>query len=293
MTTPAPIYTPQNVSPAYQLNWGLTIFWRQSSVPDSEWLAALQTATEPDGVRVLKHRFIDNDASQFFVSTKPHVAPAQMIRTVKGRLQYLIRDQQPKAFQRNYSVRSIGAATRSVVEDYVARQTERHTMADPRVQNLFQQYQKTYSGHDLSQPVLSAHGQYWYNLHLVLVNEDRWREVRPDVLDSLIQMIERVAAKYGHRLSRVGLLADHIHTTLGCTIDQSPEEIALSYLNNCAYAIGMKPVFQFGYYAGTIGEYDRGAVLFFKPAVHRREAGWGRGSVGLGCCSFQTCDPPA
>ena len=147
------------------------------------------------------------------------------------------------------------------MEDYVSRQTERHTMADPRVQNLFQQYQKTYSGHDLSQPVLSAHGQYWYNLHLVLVNDDRWREVRPDVLDRLSEMIERVGAKYGERISTVGLLADHIHMTVGCQIDRSPEETALSYLNNCAYAIGMKPHFQFGCYAGTIGEYDRGAVL--------------------------------
>ena len=80
------------------------------------------------------------------------------------------------------------------------------------------------------------------------------------VLEKLITMIASVAAKYDHRISRVGLLADHVHLTLGCVIDQSPEEIALGFLNNCAYAVGMKPIFQFGYYAGTIGEYDRGAV---------------------------------
>jgi len=99
-----------------------------------------------------------------------------------------------------------------------------------------------------------------YNLHLALVNDHRWMEIRPAVLDRLSEMTERVATKYGHRLSRVGLLADHFHLTLGCSVEQSPEVIALKYLNNCAYAIGMKPVFQFGYYAGTIGEYDRGAV---------------------------------
>lgn len=86
-------------------------------------------------------------------------------------------------------------------------------------------------------------------------------ELRPSVLDKMSAMIESVAAKYGHRISRVGLLDDHVHLTLGCIVDQSPQDIALKYLNNCAYAIGMKPVFQFGYYAGTIGEYDRGAVL--------------------------------
>ena len=92
------------------------------------------------------------------------------------------------------------------------------------------------------------------------MNDHRWSEIRPIVLDKLSQMIERVGAKHGHRLSSVGLLADHIHLTLGCQIDQSPEDVTLSYLNNLAYAVGMKPIFQFGYYAGTIGEYDRGAV---------------------------------
>ena len=55
-----------------------------------------------------------------------------MIRSVRGRLQYLVREQHPKALQRNYAVRSIGAATRTVVEDYVAKQMDRHRMADPR-----------------------------------------------------------------------------------------------------------------------------------------------------------------
>ena len=256
-----PIYTPENVNPAYQLNWGLTIFWRERPVPDSDWLTQLQAATEPDGVRVLKHRTTTGNASQFFVSTKPHVSPSAMIRSVKGRLQYLVRDDRPKALQRNYAVRSIGAATRSVVEDYVSKQPDRHPMADVRVQSLLRQYQKTFPDIDLSQPASSAHGQYWYNLHLVIVNDHRWMEIRQSVLDKLSAMIESVAAKYGHRISRVGLLADHVHLTLGCMVDQSPQDIALRYLNNCAYAIGMKPVFQFGYYAGTIGEYDRGAVL--------------------------------
>jgi len=254
------LYKPDNITPAYQLNWGLTIFWREQPIPDREWLTELQAATEPDGVRVLKHRFTSDNASQFFVSTKPHVSPSEMIRSIKGRLQHLIRSQEPKAFQRNYAVRSIGAATRSVVEDYVAKQTDHHPMADPRIQELLKQYQKSFPDVDLSLRVLSAHGMYWYGLHLVLVNEARWMEIRADLLNSLSSMIERVAAKYECRLSRVGLLPDHIHLTLGCRIDQSPESIALSFLNNCAYAVGMKPVFQSGYYVGTIGEYDRGAV---------------------------------
>jgi hypothetical protein len=31
-------------------------------------------------------------------------------------------------------------------------------------------------------------------------------------------------------------------------------------LNNLAFVLGMKPWFKAGYYVGTVGEYDRGAV---------------------------------
>jgi len=255
-----PLYTPDNTKSAYQLNWGLTLFWRQTPIREQSWLTDLQPATEPDGVRVLKHRFTTGDASQFFVSTKAHVSPAALIWSVKGRLQNLVNQHRPKAFQRNYSVRSIGSAKRTVVENYVADQLGHHRMADPKVQQRLARFQKTYPDVELSKPCFSSHGQYWYNLHVAVVNEERWTEIREDVLQKLNDMIEGVASKHGYRLSRVGLLADHIHMTLGCPIDRSPEEVALGYLNNCAYACGMKPVFQFSYYVGTFGEYDRGAV---------------------------------
>ena len=255
-----PIYTAQNTSPAYQLNWGLTVFWRGSPVSEELWFGDLQQATESDGVRVIKHRVTTGNSSQFFVSTTPHVAPSELIRSVKGRLQHLIRRNVPKAFQRNYCVRSIGQAKRSVVEDYVSSQLGHHQMADARVQQRLARFQKKYPNVDLSKRSFSSHGEFWHNLHLVIVNEGRWAEIQEEALTQLSCMIDRVAAKYHYRLSRVGLLADHMHLTLGIPIDKSPEEVALGYLNNCAYACRMKPVFQFGYYVGTIGEYDRGAV---------------------------------
>ena len=255
-----PIYTPHNTEPAYQLNWGLTLFWRPAPVPDGDWLPALQDATEPDGVRVIKHQFASNEASQFFISTTPPVSPPQLIRSVKGRLQHLIRQRSPKAFRRNYCLRSIGSATRQTVEEYVANQLGHHRMADPRVQERLAEFQKSYPLVDLTKPAFSAHGEYWYNLHLVIVNDERWMETGQEVLRGLIDTVQRAASKHAHRLSRVGLLADHMHLTMGCPIEQSPEEIALGYLNNCAYACGMKPAFRQSYYVGTIGEYDRGAV---------------------------------
>jgi len=255
-----PIYTTANTRPAYLLNWGLTVFWRELPIPDREWLEELMAVTEPDGVRILKHRTTTGEASQFFVSTQPSVSPSQLIRSVKGRLQNIVGAKRPKALQRNYALRSIGAATRIVVEDYVAGQLDHHQMADPQIQQRMEKYQLIYPDVDLSQTITSAHGQYWYNLHLTIVNRERWNQISDRLLSGLVCMIESAAKKHRHRLSRLAVLTDHMHFTIGCPIDQSPDEIALGYLNNAAFVYGMKPVFQYGYYVGTIGEYDRGAI---------------------------------
>ena len=49
------------------------------------------------------------------MSTTPGVAPSQLIRSIKGRLQHQVRRERPKAFRRNYSLHSIGSATRETV----------------------------------------------------------------------------------------------------------------------------------------------------------------------------------
>ena len=86
-----------------------------------------------------------------------------------------------------------------------------------------------------------------YGLQVVMESEARWNEVRPSVLGGSRAMIIRAAAK-------------HIHVLLGAGVTESPAEVALSLMNNLAYAQGMKPTFRFSYYVGTFGPYDRNAV---------------------------------
>lgn len=59
-----PLYTVDNCTPAYQLDWSLTVFWRTPPHTD-DWLAFLKQATEVDGVRILNHRFSPDDTSLF------------------------------------------------------------------------------------------------------------------------------------------------------------------------------------------------------------------------------------
>jgi hypothetical protein len=88
---PTPIYTPDNChSPAYQLDWSYTIFWRASPL-DTSSLGALQQLNAPDHIRILEHEFRRHHVSQFLISTRLSVAPLRIAQRVKGRLQRLVR----------------------------------------------------------------------------------------------------------------------------------------------------------------------------------------------------------
>jgi REP element-mobilizing transposase RayT len=257
---PDPLYTSENTHPAYQLRWSVAVFWKQPAPSPATWLQPLQAATEPDGVRILEHRLTKENASQFLVSTKPHLAPAHCLRSIKGRLQYLIRKNLPKAFRRNYSIISVGSANQKATEEYVATQIEHHPMADPRVDEMLSPYQFVANGVDLGAMRRSSHGEFIYNLHLVAVHQQRFANIEEDYFRRAQAMLQGTARKKNHLLSRIGLLVDHVHWTVGCGIDESPLEIGLSYLNNLAFAHGMKSIFQFGFYVGTFGPYDMNAV---------------------------------
>jgi hypothetical protein len=255
-----PLYTPDNCKPAYQLRWSLALFAKASLPPADRWLNRLKGNVERDGVRLLEHRFETPDVWLFLLSTTPAVAPPQIVKSVKGRLQNLVGDTLPRAFRRNFSLASVGHVRREVVEGYVADQLGHHRMADARVQQQLTGFQFTFPDVDLSQAQFSSHGRYIYNLHLGLVHQARWCEVRRDRLEITRDMIFRTAQKKEHRLSRVSLFADHLHVTLGCGYEQSPEDVALGYMNNLAYAHGMEELYCYSYYVGTFGEYDMGAI---------------------------------
>ncbi|MBP88069.1 MAG: hypothetical protein CMJ64_15315 [Planctomycetaceae bacterium] len=253
---PDPIYTPKTCrEPAYQLDWSYSVFWHQTPT-DFSWLEELKQLNEKDGIRILQHEFQEPKVSQFLISTRPQVAPLIIAQRVKGRLQRLVRDTIPNAFQRNYGLRSIGSTRREKLDHYLASQLNHHPMADERVNERLKRYQIHHPHLDLSNPRQTSHAQYWYNLHIVLVNDGRYMEIRDELLQGLQKMIVNAANAKGHWLSRAAIVSDHIHLTLGCKLEESPEEVVLSYMNNLAHACGMKAVFRDGYYVGTFSEYD-------------------------------------
>jgi len=113
---------------------------------------------------------------------------------------------------------------------------------------------------DLTVPVNSAHGQYLIALHIVLVHAERFRIGDLKFLGLTKDSILRHAAENQHRISRLAILPDHVHFTLGVGYDQSACEIVLSYMNQVAAAHGGLKLWMDSIYVGTIGPYDMGAV---------------------------------
>jgi REP element-mobilizing transposase RayT len=254
---PEPTYTSANTRAAYQLQWSYSAFWNDTPIaPD--WLPNLQSALEPDGIRILSHSFLPPQTSQFLISTKPEVAPQLIAQRVKGRLQYLLK-QRPNAFRRNYSLRSLGSTKRDKVEFYIEGQLRHHPLADERIAARFAKYQIADETVDLSVAQQSSHALYWHNLHVVLVMRDRDRNSSEETLAAIHLMIRRAAKQKGHRLSRAAILPDHIHMALGAGLKETPEAIALSYMNNLVFATNQR-LFEFGYWVGTFGDYDLGAI---------------------------------
>lgn len=256
----APIYTAQNCNPAYQLNWSLTIFWKSSIPPADLWLEPLKCACVPDHIRILEHTARSARMSQLLVSTRPAVSPKTIVQRVKSRLQHIIRSKYPDVLERRFGLRALGSANRETVDQYVASQIDHHPVADPRFAKSLKQYQVHQPDVDLREPYAAAHGRYWYNLHVVLVTGARFRFGEKGGLQLMQTAITNTAAKHGDRLARAGILPDHIHIVLGGSPLRSPEDVALSYMNNIAFRFGMNAVLQFGYYVGTFGEYSRAAI---------------------------------
>lgn len=270
MGTLAPIYTATNTKSAFQLNWSLSLFLRDDVRSIEVPVDDLSDAIQRDDLRLLEYRRASDRSHQFFVSSMPHLAPAEIIRSLKGRCQYLLKSVCPRAFRRNYHLTSIGAADRATLEAYVGRQLSRHPMADERIQDRIREWQFHDSTIDLAATCVSAHGRFTFNLHVVLELEQGGWCIETPVWMARRTMLERLAHKRQWQLSRVGIVANHLHVLVGCGVSDSPLDVGLAFLNNLAYVDGMRPNYRFGFYVGTFGSYER-EVIRRRVRVARRD----------------------
>jgi REP element-mobilizing transposase RayT len=260
---PEPLYRPADLRPAYQLRYGWT-GWPSRSPFATNLLARVLPDIAPewanDGLRVVESSLAPEQI-QLTLSATPQVAPVTLAGRIKGRLQHHCRRHgAPLDFSRKLAVRSLGNPTRAEVEAYVRNQVPNEALADERFRKVLASCTVVRPEVDLSRPTESHSGRYWYNLHLVLVVRERYRVGEETALAKIRDMALRVCAKKGYAASALAVLADHLHLAVRGDVARSPEEVALAFLNNLAYALGQRPWWEAGYYAGTFGEYGMAAV---------------------------------
>ena len=228
--------------------------------PIDRWHNDLQDSTIRDQVHTLDARILNDNVIQFLLSTEPSSSPPSIVKLVKGRLQTILRPELKVAYRRNFRLTSVGDASIEVIENYVAAQLAHHrntfTTAPTKIESI--QYED--NSVDLNTPINTAHGQYLIALHIVLVHAERFRIGDLKFLGLTKDSILRHAAENQHRISRLAILPDHVHFTLGVGYSQSAFDIVLSYMNQVAAAHGGLRFWMDSFYVGTIGPYDMRAV---------------------------------
>jgi putative transposase len=277
-----PPYNAQDQQPAFALRFtwsGWATSGDLSALPDNGW-GPLVAAWESDGLRLLE-REVRSDAILLTFSATREVNPVFLAARAKGRLQYAFRTSTagPVDFSRKAAVRSVGENTSEAIEAYVSAQVHNAEFIDPRFAEFLEQFTVVDSSVDLSQPAETRSGRYWYNLHLVLVTDGRFRVVDEHSLTTIRDGSFRIAEKKGYQIASLSVMPDHLHVALRAQPEHSPQDVALAFQNNLAHMLGKGAIWRPGYYVGTFGEYNMNAIrraVRLESASPAGQAGRGR-----------------
>ena len=223
--------------------------------PNESFFTALAALWQTDGLTLLSQTW-KSDLIQLAFSVTPDIAPVFFTQRVKGRLQHALREAgQPTDFSRKVGMRAIGKNITTVVENYLARQTDRGEFADERYRATLATEAFEDVSLDLADPAEVKRGRYWYNLHLVLVTAGRYRMGREDFVLKLRTTAQSTATEHGCALKAFALMPDHVHVALRGNVERAPVEIGVAFQNDLARAAGCR-LWDDHFYAGTFSEYS-------------------------------------
>ena len=258
----SPLYAADACALAFQLRYAWT-GWPSGDKFDhtlQQLIEDTKSLWETDGLRVLQHRWTD-DQIQILFSVTPDVSPLFVATRAKGRLDHAIRTAgETLPFSRKVALRAVGDNTREDIEGYIRQQVAQERFVDPQFSEMLSQFTVAVNEVDLSQPSETARGRYWFNLHVVLVTDQRYRFTDEKTLQQLFDGVFRIARNKEHLISSLSVMPDHVHIALRPKIDEKPAQVARSYQNNLAYFLNRGRIWEDSFYVGTFGEYTTQAV---------------------------------
>jgi REP element-mobilizing transposase RayT len=263
---PTRLYHGHKLNPAYHLRYtwaGWLSLESQNPFPAEsieQILDQVKPLWEQDGLRLLEPTCSEDKILLTF-STKPTVSPLFLAARAKGRLQHAFRlAGKPCKFSRKVGVRSVGNNRIQDVEKYIAEQVEKSSYIDPAFRKKLESFIFQDESVDLCQPTATNSGRYWYDLHIVLVVDGRYKFTDERSLATIRDWSLKIAEKKKYGLSCLSVMPDHLHLALRADIEQSPQDVVLVFQNNLAYAMGRNRIWSDNYYVGTFGVYNMNAV---------------------------------
>jgi REP element-mobilizing transposase RayT len=258
-----PYYRAEDQTSAYQLRYtwcGWPSDAQLPALPDDAWVE-LSKAWETDGLRALEKE-LTAERIQITFSTTPQISPVLITTRAKGRLDHSFRSVAGRSvpFSRKVSLRSVGENTADCVTKYIESQILNERFVDPAFAQMLSKFTWTDLNFNFTEPTETRSGRYWYNLHLVLVTDGRYRFSEEDILRKVFEVSFKIATKKEYRIKSISVMPDHLHVALRGAIEASPESIALAFQNNLAFIVDRGAIWRPGYYVGTFGEYNMNAI---------------------------------
>ena len=255
-----PIYTQKNTKCVHSLHYDWTGWTsKKTSLPETVPRAIEMCASLwiNDGFKLLKWD-VKNDRIQILFKVIPEISPILLTQRVKGRLDNALRKLgTPVIFSRKVGFRCLGENTRKIVNNYVMKQVGKSDYADERYKNILRTYTIQNDNVDLSQPVIATHGRYWFNIHLVIVVDNRNNPITmKENFEKIKLTCLKIANKKEIEIAHLAIMPDHIHISMKGNPKISPQETGLSFLSNLAYILGNNHCWNNEFYVGSFSEYS-------------------------------------
>jgi hypothetical protein len=248
--------------------------------PDESFFTNLGEAWASDGLEMISRKWTP-ERIQITFRADPVAAPVFVTARAKGRLDHALRKSgHPTAFSRRVGFRTLGENTSPVVLRYLARQYDRADLADPKYINQLRAASWVNPDFNSADPQPTGHGRYWFDLHMVLVTEGRFRIgrwINPlDLRDATLEWGENLARTVNHTLSghaqpgvkSLAVMHDHVHVAFRGHISHSPHDMAGDLLTRLNRRAGCR-VMQERIYVGSFSEYSVHAISDLRPTPAR------------------------
>lgn len=248
----APLYSKRtSLHPATQLHWNYTVTWQSAPIPPI-WLGELQRHCVVDGILVRDYELLDAGRGVLLLDSRANVSPHTIVQRLRGRLQAVLRRWDAKALAAEDELSSIGTFSQQAVEALLRQQRFYSPPSAPTPEpSRFVEYRWDDPTVDLNRASEFQNKRYWYNLHVVFTFAEIVCLLNDNELGLVWQTLMRVAQQKQHWLRRAEIQTDSLQACLRGQWMESPEEIALTYLNEFAFSVGQRKVFGDNYLVGT------------------------------------------